>query len=100
MHPAHSLHEHLRAVAVIEPEHSRLGFVEHANGDVYIGEWKHNEPDGLGTMNYANGNIFEGLTSRNAPAFMLYQIAMRQGGGLQFALTEDALVLGAVLPDA
>jgi histidine phosphotransferase ChpT len=42
----------------------------------------------------------EGLTSRNAPAFMLYQIAARQGGGLQFALTEDALVLGAVLPGA
>ncbi len=42
----------------------------------------------------------DGLTSRNAPAFMLYQIAARQGGGLQFALTEDALVLGAVLPDA
>ncbi|MCZ8018008.1 histidine phosphotransferase family protein [Novosphingobium sp.] len=42
----------------------------------------------------------DGLTSRNAPAFMLYQIAARQGGGLQFALTEDALVLGAVLPGA
>lgn len=40
-----------------------------------------------------------GLTSRDAPAFMLYQIAARQGGGLQFALTEDALVLGAVLPE-
>jgi histidine phosphotransferase ChpT len=47
------------------------------------------------------GNLGEeGLTSRNAPAFMLYQIAARQGGGLQFALTDDALVLGAVLPDA
>jgi histidine phosphotransferase ChpT len=41
----------------------------------------------------------EGLTSRNAPAFMLYQIAARQGGGLQFALSDDALVLGAVLPE-
>lgn len=40
-----------------------------------------------------------GLTSRNAPAFMLYQIAVRQGGGLQFVLSEDALVLGAVLPE-
>ena len=39
-----------------------------------------------------------GLTSRNAPAFMLHQIAQRQGGGLQFVLSEDALVLGAVLP--
>ena len=42
----------------------------------------------------------DGLTSRNAPAFMLYQIAARQGGGLQFALSVDALVLGAVLPGA
>lgn len=40
-----------------------------------------------------------GLTSRNAPAFMLHQIAQRQGGGLQFVLSEDALVLGAVLPE-
>jgi histidine phosphotransferase ChpT len=47
------------------------------------------------------GNLGDdGLTSRNAPAFMLYQIAARQGGGLQFALTDDALVLGAVLPEA
>ena len=41
----------------------------------------------------------DGLTSRNAPAFMLYQIAARQGGGLQFMLSDDALVLGAVLPE-
>ena len=40
-----------------------------------------------------------GLTSRNAAAFMLYHIAARQSGGLQFALSEDALVLGAVLPE-
>lgn len=40
-----------------------------------------------------------GLTSRNAPAFMLHQIAQRQGGTLQFVLSEDALVLGAVLPE-
>lgn len=40
----------------------------------------------------------DGLTSRNAPAFMLAQIAAKQGGGLQFALSDDALVLGAVLP--
>ncbi len=46
------------------------------------------------------GDLGEGgLTSRNAPAFMLYQIAARQGGGLQFVLSEDALVLGAVLPE-
>lgn len=40
-----------------------------------------------------------GLTSRNAAASMLYHIAARQGGGLQFVLSEDALVLGAVLPE-
>lgn len=46
------------------------------------------------------GDLGEGgLTSRNAPAFMLYLIAARQGGGLQFVLSEDALVLGAVLPE-
>lgn len=46
------------------------------------------------------GDLGEGgLTSRNAPAFMLHQIAARQGGALQFALSEEALVLGAVLPE-
>ena len=39
------------------------------------------------------------LSSRTAPAWMLYQLAQRQGGGLQFALTQDALVMGAVLPE-
>lgn len=39
------------------------------------------------------------LSSRTAPAHMLHQIAVRCGGGLQFALTEDALVMGAVLPE-
>lgn len=38
------------------------------------------------------------LTSRTAPAFMIQQLAQQQGGGLQFALSEDALVMGAVLP--
>jgi histidine phosphotransferase ChpT len=40
----------------------------------------------------------EGLTSRTAPAAMIRMLAERMGGGLQFALSEDALVLGAVLP--
>lgn len=40
------------------------------------------------------------LSSRTAPAWMLHQLAKRQGGGLQFALTDEALVMGAVLPDA
>lgn len=40
------------------------------------------------------------LSSRTAPAAMLRQLADSQGGVLQFALGEDALVLGAVLPAA
>lgn len=39
------------------------------------------------------------LSSRTAPAWMLHQLAQRQGGGLQFALTQEALVMGAVLPE-
>ena len=38
------------------------------------------------------------LSSRTAPAAMLFQLAEGLGGGLQFALSDDALVLGAVLP--
>lgn len=40
------------------------------------------------------------LTSRTAPAAMLHQLADSVGGGLQFALADDALVMGAVLPVA
>ena len=39
------------------------------------------------------------LSSRTAPAWMLNQLAAQQGGGLQFALTPEALVMGAVLPE-
>ncbi|MBS0481949.1 MAG: histidine phosphotransferase [Proteobacteria bacterium] len=39
------------------------------------------------------------LSSRTAPAWMLRELAGRQGGGLQFALSEEALVMGAVLPE-
>ncbi len=39
------------------------------------------------------------LSSRTAPAWMLHQLAQRQGGGLQFALSQEALVMGAVLPE-
>ena len=39
------------------------------------------------------------LSSRTAPAWMLNQLAAQQGGGLQFALTAEALVMGAVLPE-
>ena len=38
------------------------------------------------------------LTSKTAPAAMLRQLADRQGGEIQSILTEDALVMGAVLP--
>ena len=45
------------------------------------------------------GSLPEGdLSSRTAPAAMLRQLAQAQGGGLQYALNDDALVLGAVLP--
>ena len=38
------------------------------------------------------------LTSRTAPAHMIQQLASARGGGLQYALSDDALVMGAVLP--
>lgn len=38
------------------------------------------------------------LSSRTAPAAMLYQLAATLGGGLQYSLSDEALVLGAVLP--
>jgi histidine phosphotransferase ChpT len=40
------------------------------------------------------------LSSRTAPAAMIRQLAESVGGGLQFHLTAEALVLGAVLPAA
>ncbi|MCH2487041.1 MAG: histidine phosphotransferase family protein [Erythrobacter sp.] len=39
------------------------------------------------------------LTSRTAPAHMIRLLAKECGGGLQFARGDDALVLGAVLPE-
>lgn len=38
------------------------------------------------------------LSGRTAPAHMIQLIAQETGGGLQFALGDDALVMGAVLP--
>ena len=38
------------------------------------------------------------LSSRTAPAAMLYELAESLGGKLQYALTDEALVMGAVLP--
>lgn len=38
------------------------------------------------------------LSSRTAPAAMLCELAAGLGGGLQYSLTKEALVMGAVLP--
>ncbi len=38
------------------------------------------------------------ISSRTAPAHMIALLAERIGGGLQYQLTGDALILGAVLP--
>lgn len=39
------------------------------------------------------------ITSRTAAAHMIALLASEMGGGLQFAMTDGALVLGAVLPE-
>ncbi|MEE4199782.1 histidine phosphotransferase family protein [Erythrobacter sp.] len=39
------------------------------------------------------------ITSRTAAAHMIALVAEEMGGGLQYALSEDALVLGGVLPE-
>lgn len=39
------------------------------------------------------------LTGRTAPAHMIRLLADELGGGLQYALSAEALVMGAVLPD-
>ncbi len=45
------------------------------------------------------GELAEGeLASRTAPAAMLHELALTVGGQLQYTQSEDALVLGAVLP--
>ncbi|NBC35027.1 histidine phosphotransferase [Novosphingobium sp. FSY-8] len=41
---------------------------------------------------------FGELTSKTAPAAMMAQMAAAQGGRLQYMLSDEALVLGAVLP--
>jgi histidine phosphotransferase ChpT len=40
------------------------------------------------------------LSSRTAPAAMLHELAHSLGGGMQYALSQEALVMGAVLPVA
>lgn len=40
------------------------------------------------------------LSSRTAPAALVQALAKEMGGGVQYVLTEEALVLGAVLPGA
>ncbi|HEU4651255.1 MAG TPA: histidine phosphotransferase family protein, partial [Croceibacterium sp.] len=39
------------------------------------------------------------LTGRTAPAHMIRLLADELGGGVQYALSAEALVMGAVLPD-
>ena len=39
------------------------------------------------------------ITSRTAAAHMIALLAQELGGGLQYALSDEALVLGAVLPE-
>ena len=47
-----------------------------------------------------DGSLPEGdLSGRTAPAHMICLLAEEQGGGVQYALTDGALVMGAVLPD-
>jgi histidine phosphotransferase ChpT len=41
----------------------------------------------------------EELSGRTAPAHMIRLLAEELGGGVQYALTAEALVMGAVLPD-
>jgi histidine phosphotransferase ChpT len=46
-----------------------------------------------------DGSLPEGeLSSRTAPATMLHQLAESLGGKLQYAVTDEALTMGAVLP--
>ena len=42
----------------------------------------------------------EALSSKTAPAYMIQQLAAALGGGLQYHVSADTLVLGAVLPAA
>jgi histidine phosphotransferase ChpT len=42
----------------------------------------------------------EALSSKTAPAFMIQQLATAIGGALQYQVSADTLVLGAVLPAA
>lgn len=42
----------------------------------------------------------EDLSGRTAPAHMVRLLTLEMGGGLQFAMTGEALVMGAILPDA
>ena len=46
-----------------------------------------------------DGSLPEGeLSSRTAPAAMIHQLAESLGGKLQYAVTDEALTMGAVLP--
>jgi len=53
------------------------------------------------TIGYAlHGDLEDhDITSRTAAAHMIALLAREMGGGLQYAVSDDALVLGAVLPE-
>lgn len=40
------------------------------------------------------------ISARTAPAYMMYLLAAECGGGIQHMLQDDALIMGAVLPQA
>jgi histidine phosphotransferase ChpT len=47
-----------------------------------------------------DGSLAENeLSGRTAPAHMVRLLAEELGGGVQYALSAEALVMGAVLPD-
>jgi len=47
-----------------------------------------------------DGSLTEGeLSGRTAPAHLIRLLAEELGGGLQYALSGESLVMGAVLPD-
>ena len=48
-----------------------------------------------------DGSLGEGaLSGKTAPAWMIHELAKGMGGGIQYHLSADALVMGAVLPIA
>ena len=36
------------------------GRIYHVNGDIYVGEWKDDKPNGYGKYIFGNGAVYEG----------------------------------------